>query len=526
MDEPRNDTPATEIPASDTGEGKPTTPQEPGPGEEAPAAGEPAPGTAQDAPAAGEGEEAPTTQSFAELLESTGDTSTHPRVRTGDRVRGKVVRVTGEWVFVDLGGKQEGSIRKEEFQTDAVPAEGSEVEAYVMSTQGGEVVLSTRLSSRDVSVSALAEAHRSGIPVEGRVVKTIKGGYEVRVAGMRAFCPLSQIDLRWPREPSVHVGQTYPFRILELKERGRNIVVSRRAILEAERAEKREALKDVLKPGEVVTGTVRSLHNFGAFVDLGGVDGLIPISEMSWGRVESPAEVLSPGQEVRVQVLDVDWERERVSLSLKALQADPWSRVAERYRVGQRVRGTVTRIAPFGAFVELEPGVEGLVHVSALGAGRKVQSPKEVVSPGEVVEVEVVSVDPDNRRIGLSLEHRFWESLGDLPAEGDVVTGTVERVVEFGLFVKLPSGHVGLLPNVEMGTPRGTDHSRAYKPGTEIPVMVLSVEEGGRRIRLSKRAVSEKVERDTVQEFSRKAAPQGPVFGTLGDLLKDKLKKG
>ena len=523
MDEPRNDTPATDTPAPVSGDEAPTAPgPEPAGGEETSAPGAPA----AEPPAPDGEEEAPTTQSFAELLDSAEDASTYPKVRPGDRVKGRVVRVTDEWVFVDLGGKQEGSIRREEFQADAVPAEGSEVEAYVMSTQGGEVVLTTRLSSRDVSVAALAEAHRSAIPVEGRVVKTIKGGYEVRVAGLRAFCPLSQIDLRWPREPSVHVGRTYPFRILELKERGRNIVVSRRVILEEERAEKREALKDVLRPGAVVTGTVRSLHNFGAFVDLGGVDGLIPISEMSWGRVESPAEVLNPGQEVRVQVLDVDWERERVSLSLKALQDDPWSRVDERYRVGQRVQGTVTRIAPFGAFVEVEPGVEGLVHVSALGAGRKVQSPKEVVSPGEVVEAEVVSVDPENRRIGLSLEHRFWESLGDLPAEGDVVTGTVERVVDFGLFVKLPSGHVGLLPNVEMGTPRGTDHSRTFKPGTEIPVMVLSVEEGGRRIRLSRRAVSEKVERDTVREFSRKAAPQGPVFGTLGDLLKDKLKKG
>ncbi len=472
------------------------------------------------------GEETTTRDAFAALLEEAQDLAPTVRLRPGDRVRGRVVRVTDEWVFVDLGGKEEGSIRREEFPPEAVPAEGQDVEAYVLSTGGGQTVLTVRLSSREVSGAVLAEAHRSGIPVEGRVARSIKGGYEVRLAGgVRAFCPLSQIDLRWPRDPEEHVGRTYPFRILEFKERGRNVVVSRRAILEEERARLKEELRDTLTPGAVVTGTVRSVRDFGVFVDLGGMDGLIPVSELSWGRVRNPADLVREGETVEVRVLEVDWQRDRVTLSRKALEEDPWSRVAERYREGQRVQGTVTRIAPFGAFVELEPGVEGLVHVSALGAGRRVKDPSEVVSVGEVVEAEVVSVDPGARRIGLSLEHRYWESLGDPPEPGEVLTGTVERVAGFGVFVKLPSGHVGLVPNAEMDTPRGADHARMFKPGDPMPVAVLSVEEGGKRIRLSRKAVEERAEREAVKAFSEAARPQGPVFGTLGDLLRDKLKK-
>ncbi|GAB4250555.1 MULTISPECIES: S1 RNA-binding domain-containing protein [Deferrisoma] len=478
-------------------------------------------------------DEAPETQpatreEFARLLEGADQGAAVQSVKPGDKVRCRVARVADDWVFVDLGGKQEGSIRREEFEADALPSEGQEIEAYVVSTAAGEVVLTTKLSARDLSKNALAEAHQAGIPVEGKVVKVVKGGYEVRVGGLRAFCPHSQIDLRWTKEPEVHVGQTYAFKVLEYKEGGRNVVLSRRALLEEERAKKREELRTVLEPGAVVTGRVRAVHDFGAFVEFDGVDGLIPVSEMSWGRVESPTEVVRPGDEVTVKVIAVDWEKDRVTLSLKELQEDPWTAVATKYQPGQRVQGRVTRIAPFGAFVELEPGVEGLVHISALGAGRRVRSAAEVVSPGEAVEVEVVSVDPEARRISLSLEHRLWESMGPLPRPGEVLEGTVEKVAPFGVFVKLPSGHVGLVHNTEMGTPKGTDHAKAFRPGDPMQVAVLGVEDDGRKIRLSRQAVDERAEREALEEYSRPAdsKPAGPVFGTLGDLLKEKLKKG
>ncbi|GAB4266935.1 MAG: hypothetical protein Kow0092_20060 [Deferrisomatales bacterium] len=506
-------------------------PKRPAPGEPEPSTAEP--GAAEPAvpPSAAEPAEEATTEAFAELLAEAGE---QPQLRwkKGEKVKGRVARVTDEWIFVELGGKEEGALRAEEFGASGeegapppLPAEGDEVEAYVLSTDGGEVILTTKLGRREASLAALEQAYRSGIPVEGRVVKVIKGGYEVRVSGTRAFCPSSQIDVRWAKTPEVHVNQTYTFKVLEFKEKGRNVIVSRRALIEEERARKREELKETVVPGAVVTGVVRSIQSFGAFVDLGGVDALIPISEASWGRVDNLAEVLQEGQTVTAKVLAVDWERDRISLSLKALEADPWERVAETYKPGQRVRGTVARLAKFGAFVTLEPGVDGLVHISALGAGRRVGHPKEVVQPGQEVEVEITAVDPENHKISLSMEHRFYESLGDLPGPGEVVTGTVEKVADFGVFVKLPSGHTGLVPNVEMGTPKGTDHSRMFRPGDSVEVQVLSVEEAGRRIRLSRRSVAEGREAQAAAEYQQRQGSEMGGMGTLGDLFKDKLRK-
>lgn len=496
----------------------------------APAEGAPEPAT----PMQAAGGEAETTEAFAELLAASGGDS-GPRWKKGEKVKASVARVTGEWVFVSLGTKEEGAIRIDEFSAPAgegeaaapvLPAEGSPIEAYVLSTDGGEVVLTTKLARRDASKAALEEAWHAGIPVEGRVTQAVKGGLEVRVSGLRAFCPLSQIDVRWPKEPQVYVGQTFSFRILEFKEKGRNVIVSRRALLEEERTRQRDALRETVVPGAVVTGTVRSIQSFGAFVDLGGVDALIPMSELSWQRVGGAGDVLAEGQTVTARVLTVDWEKDRVSLSLKALEEDPWLVAAKRYHVGQRLTGTVARLAPFGAFVTLEPGVDGLVHISALGAGRRVAHPKEVVQPGESVEVEVLGVDTENRKISLSMSFRYAESLGSLPRQGEVLTGAVEKVLEFGVLVKLPSGHTGLVPNVEMGTPRGTDHAKSFKPGDDMEVLVMGVEDGGRKIRLSRRGVTRKREEDDLKEYNASQAPAqgGGTFGTsLGDLLKAKL---
>jgi small subunit ribosomal protein S1 len=303
------------------------------------------------------------------------------------------------------------------------------------------------------------------------------------------------------------------------------VIVSRRSLLEEERAKKREELKQEVILGAVVQGVVRSVQNFGAFVDLGGVDALIPVSELAWGRVENPAEVLKDGQEVTAKVLSVDWERDRVSLSIKALMEDPWAAASQRFQPGQKVMGTVARLAPFGAFVTLGPGVDGLVHISALGAGRRVKHPSEVLQPGEQVEVEIVSVDLASRRISLSLEHRYLQSLGELPAPNEVIEGTVEKVADFGVFVKLPSGHTGLVPNVEMGTPKGTDHAQMFKPGDPMEVFVLGVEEGGRKIRLSRRAVAREREEEMIRDYGATQNHGATSMGTFGDLLRAKLKK-
>ncbi len=480
------------------------------------------------APAAAE-----TPEAFADLLAEAGG-EPRRRWKKGEKLTVPVVSVSADWVFVSLGGKEEGNIRIDEFAAPAtadggsaprgIPAVGDQLDAYVLSATGGEVVLTTRVGRREASLSALEEAWQGGIPVEGRVAQAVKGGFEVRISGLRAFCPLSQIDLRWPRKPEEYLGQVYLFKVVEFKEKGRNIIVSRRALLEQERAQQREELLASVVPGAVVTGTVRSVQAFGAFVDLGGVDALVPASEMSWRRVEDLAEFLPVGRVVTAQVLAVDWERDRVSLSLKALESDPWTVAASRYHPGQRVQGTVARLTNFGAFVTLEPGVDGLVHISALGGGRRVRHPKEVVAVGEAVEAEVVTVDIAARRIALSLDHRHQESLGDLPVPGSVVSGTVENVAEFGVFLRLPSGHTGLVPNAEMATPRGTDHARMFRPGDALEVVVLDVEEGGRRIRLSRKATIEHKEAEVAREYREATAEAPTSMGTLGDLLRAKLK--
>ena len=493
-------------------------------------AAEDAAGTVATPPAAETPKAEESQEAFAEMLAEAG-AAPQARRKQGDKVAAPVVAVNDDWVFVSLGGKEEGTIRTEEFaapgaegeqKRPALPALGDTVEAYVLSIAGGEVVLTTQLSGRGASLATIEQAWQSGIPLEGKIARTVKGGFEVRVSSVRAFCPLSQIDLRWPKEPKEYVEQTYSFRVIEFKENGRNIVLSRRTLLEEERRIQKETLRESLQPGVVISGVVRSVQKFGAFVDLGGVDALIPISEMAWTRVEDPTEIVTDGQQVTAQVLNVDWDKDRISLSLKALAKDPWEEVAQRFPTGTRVQGRVARLANFGAFVTLEPGVDGLVHISALGAGRRVGHPKEVVAVGDQVEVEVVSVDPGKHKVSLSMEHHYQSSLGDLPRAGDTLDGAVEKVAEFGVFVKLPSGHTGLVPNSEMATERDADHKRMFKPGDAMEVAVLGVEEGGRRIRLSRKALIRREEREAAEAYAPPAGGGG--FGTLGDLLKAKLK--
>lgn len=474
-------------------------------------------------------------EDFAKMLEEKG-AKPERTPRTGEKVTCTVVSVSSEWVFVSFGGKSEGAIARVEFADEGaetrdetgrppVPAPGAELEAYVLAFRDGEIHLTTRLSRREQSRTAIYDAFVAGVPVEGRVAKVIKGGFEVRVSDFRAFCPLSQIDLRWPKEPEIHVGQIYPFKVVEYKDKGRNIIVSRRALLEAEMVTKRDEIKKKINLGEIVTGRVRNVQSFGAFVELGGVDGLIPVSEMAWERVEDPAKILTEGQEVTAKVIGVDWEKDRISLSLKALEGDPWSSVAERFPVGSKVKGTVARLTNFGAFVNLEPGIDGMIHISALGTEKRLKHPKEAINIGDEVEAEVVAVEPEKRRISLSMEYKLQEGLGSLPRTGEVIRGTVEKIVDFGVFLRLPSGHLGLIPNAEMNTKKGTDHGQMLRPKDEMDVKVLEIEENGRKIRLSVKALVRDRERQMQKEYETYKGSDTVSFGTFGDLLKASKEK-
>lgn len=348
------------------------------------------------------------------------------RVAAGDVVRGRVIAVGATAAFVAVGGKAEATIDLGEFrdaETGEVQLkEGDEIEATVIDdgTRSGSIVL-RRVAGRGGHLPGeLEQAYAHGIPIEGLVTGENKGGYDVQIGGIRAFCPGSQIDRR-RTEGVQYVGQRLRFRITKLEAGGRNVVVSRRQLLEDEAAAQAAAVWADLRVGAVVTGTVSSLRDFGAFVDLGGVEGLVHVSELGHGRPAHPSEVLQLGQRVDAQVVklepDPKGRRGRVGLSLRALAPDPWTTVAERFPVGASVRGTVRRLEQFGAFVELAPGLDGLVHVSRLALDRRVSHPRQVVAIGDAVEVTVVELDPAKRRIGLSMVERAKQTKDAADAE-------------------------------------------------------------------------------------------------------------
>ncbi len=345
-------------------------------------------------------------ESFAELF-AQSQKQGGGRLEPGQKVTGRVLKVGPEWVFIDTGQKGEGIVDRKEFldlDGNVTVSEGDTIAAYFLSSSHGEMRFTTRVGGGASGSSQLEEAWRAGVPVEGAVEKEIKGGYEIRLAGSaRAFCPFSQIALRRVDNPESLIGTRLAFRITDYTEKGRNIVVSRRVLLEEEQSRLKEEAQAAIAGGQTVSGTVTSLQPFGAFVDIGGLEGLIPISEVGWTRIKEVSEVLSVGQQVKVVIKSIDREKERISLSLKDTLADPWERVAQDYPEGSFHSGRVARLAPFGAFVTMGGVVDGLIHISKLGAGKRISHPREVLKEGDAVEVKVESVDRANHRISLAL---------------------------------------------------------------------------------------------------------------------------
>ena len=338
---------------------------------------------------------------FARLLAEGAATKSY---QVGQTVRGQVVHIGSADVFLDVGAKTEATMALAELTDDQgnlTVKQGDMVEGTVMSVTADGILVSRKITRGAQALAVLDTAFKAGLPVQGRVAKVIKGGFEVTIGGLRAFCPLSQIDLRRASEPASYVGQTLEFRIIELKEKGRSVVLSRRTLLEEQATAAAEETWKMVVPGALMTGKVTSLADFGAFVDLGGVQGLIHISEISYERVENPGDRLKPGQEVTVKVLRVDALKKRISLSLKALSEDPWEAVAARLSPGDTVRGRLMRVADFGAFIEMAPGVDGLVHVSA-ATPQLISEWRQIVSSHPEVEVRVLQVDLERRRISLA----------------------------------------------------------------------------------------------------------------------------
>ena len=444
----------------------------------------------------------------------------------GQMVKGRVIQISDEHVFVDVGGKGEAWIDRGELADDQGRLNvkvGDEVEATVVAT-GDEIRLSHRLRQGAQAREALAVAAQTGVPVEGKVAGVIKGGYEVTVGGLRAFCPFSQMELRRVESEQEYVGRVLEFRVTKYAEGGRNLVLSRRALLEEQAAKAAEQTRKKILPDAVLPGTVVSLADFGAFVDLGGVQGLVPMSELSHARVERASDRLRIGEAVTVKVLRIDDAKGKVTLSLKALEGDPWATVPGRFRERHVVRGRAARATEFGVFVELLPGVDGLLHASEIPRHRSAAL-REAVTAGAEIAVMIVNVDTAKRRIALALAPEgatVGEEMASAVAVGAVLTGTVDRVEPFGVFVRLGLGQTGLVPNAELGTTQGADHRRMFPAGSEMKVLVLAIEEGGRRIRLSREKARAHEEQAEAQAYLRDATKKGGFGMTLGDLFKKK----
>jgi small subunit ribosomal protein S1 len=452
------------------------------------------------------------------------------RLSPGQKVSARVISVSGELVYIDLPGKTEGIIDSNEFRNEEGHLQvqpGDEIEAYFLSVRNGIRKLTTLIHGYPAGkVKVIRDAHKAGLPIDGEVMRSVKGGFEISVGGVKCFCPYSQIDVKADRDTRKYIGKGFPFMVLEFKDDGRNIVVSRRILIEQERQARTERLQNTLEEGMKVTAVVSSIQKFGCFVDLGGIDGFVPTREMSWDRINHPGEIVSIGQQITAKILSLDWEHNRLVFSIKAIQPDPWEDVSEKYPVGSRITGKIVRLVPFGAFVRLEPGIDGLIHISNLGTGRRINHPKEVVEIGQKVEAYIVDANYENRKIALSLQPKAEPKKIVLPEAGDRIDGIVDHIMPYGIFLKMSNGLNGLIPNAEMGTAVGTDHKKLFPPGTEMPAIVIEVDKSNNKVRLSRKAVLEKEVQEEYEEYRnevKKTEQLSGGFGSLGEILKAKL---
>jgi small subunit ribosomal protein S1 len=458
-------------------------------------------------------------EEYEELLAMYEDTL-HDIVE-GEIVKATVLRKTDNAVILDVGFKSEGSVPLEEFRDPETIEDGDEVEVFLESLEDSEgvVVLSKKKADFLRVWEKIKDAYDNDRPVPGVLKRKIKGGVTVDLMGVDAFLPGSQIALR--RVPNVDdlIGNEYDFMILKLNKRRRNIVVSRRVILESERADKRELLKTELEVGQVRAGVVKNITDFGAFIDLGGMDGLLHITDMSWGRIGHPSEITNIGEELEVKILDIDWDRERISLGLKQLMAYPWEDVAAKYPVGSRVRGRVVSITNYGAFIELEKGVEGLVHISEMSWTRNVRHPSQLLSIGDEIQCVVLRVDEEEKKISLGMKQTEEDPWLALPAKfppGTKIKGVVRNLTSFGAFVEVEIGIDGLVHISDMSWTRRVQHpSEVVKKGEEVEVVVLNIDPDQKRISLGLK----QVEDDPWYELAKEYEPGSEWSGTIVRLL-------
>ena len=440
---------------------------------------------------AGAGSPSATMDDFEAMLAESFESDAAPL--EGSVVKGTVLAVENGQAVIDVGFKMEGRVELKEFASPGKPAEikpGDVVEVYFDRVENarGEAVLSRDKAKREEAWDRLEKANEAGERVEGAIFSRVKGGFTVDLGGAVAFLPGSQVDVRPMRDVTPLMNVVQPFQILKMDRRRGNIVVSRRAVLEESRAEQRAEIVGKLKEGDIIEGVVKNITDYGAFVDLGGVDGLLHVTDMAWRRVTHPSEVVNIGETVKVQVVKVNRETQRISLGMKQLMSDPWDGIEAKYPIGAKFKGRVTNIAEYGAFVELEPGVEGLVHVSEMSWTKKNVDPGKIVSTSQEVEVMVLDVDPNKRRVSLGLKQCVdnpWDSFAARHPVGSTVEGEVKNITEFGLFIGVDGEIDGMVHLSDLDWNRSGDEAiKDYNKGDVVRAVVLDIDTEKERISL------------------------------------------
>ncbi len=437
---------------------------------------------------------------------------------TGQIVKGRIIEVRPKEVLVDIGYKSEGAVNGGEFDDIKAVKVGDEVEVLIekLEDKDGMVVLSKEKAEFKKNWERIVLIAGEGTTVTGKVKSAVKGGLVVNI-GVEAFLPASQIDVIPPKNLQPFIGNTYEFKVVKINADRQNVVLSRRELIEAERATRRAALLTDMTPGDIRKGVVKNITDFGAFIDLNGLDGLLHITDMSWGRIGHPSEILKVGQELDVVVLDVNREKERVSLGLKQKLANPWEQIEAKYTVGQKVKGKVVNLVPYGAFVELEPGVEGLVHVTELSWTKRIAKPSDVLKQGQEIEAVVLGINRDEQKISLGvrqLETNPWEKAAEKYPPGTRVKGKIRNLTSYGAFLELEEGIDGMIHVSDVSWTRKINHpSEVLKKGDDVEAIVLEVDKANQRIALGVKQLSE----DPWANIDK--------FYKVGDLVNGKVTK-
>jgi small subunit ribosomal protein S1 len=453
-------------------------------------------------------------ESFADLFDST----LRP-IKEGEVVKGTILSIDDDQVSIDIGFKSEGMVASWEFMDDdgtILVEPGDEVDVLLEEAEGedGRIVISKEKADRLKVWDDISKAYKADEPVEGTVLSRVKGGLAVDI-GVKAFLPGSQVDLRPVRNLENVVGQKLQFKIIKFNKRRANIVLSRRALLESERKKMRETTLQTLAPGQIVDGVIKNLTDYGAFIDLGGIDGLLHVTDMSWGRVNHPSELFHVGDEIKVKVLKFDQENERVSLGLKQIQPDPWIDASMRYPIGKRIQGKVVSLAEYGAFVELEPGIEGLIHVSEMSWTKRIKHPSKVVNVGDEVEAVVLDVDERDRKISLGMkqiEPNPWSVIEEKYPVGTKVSGAVRNVTNFGVFVGLEEGIDGLVHVSDISWTEQIKHpSEKFNKGDMVEAVVLKIDKENEKFSLGIKQLQDNPWNEILEKYPVGTEVTGPV---------------